>query len=131
MSEIREELRYSEEHEWASPPAAQGRVVRIGITDHAQSQLGDIVFVELPSVGAAVYAGESIGAIESVKTVSELYSPVTGKVVRVNDGLLDHPERVNESPYEEGWIAEVELDAEADEALGGLLTAQQYGELTK
>ncbi|MCC3376165.1 glycine cleavage system protein GcvH [Cohnella sp. REN36] len=125
MSEIREGLRYSEEHEWALAEAGGG-IVRIGITDHAQSQLGDIVFVELPEVGAAVEAGASVGAIESVKTVSELYSPVAGKVVRVNEALIEHPERVNESPYDEGWIAELEVEVETEEALGRLLTAEQY-----
>ncbi|TJY44431.1 glycine cleavage system protein GcvH [Cohnella pontilimi] len=124
MSEVRDHLFYSEEHEWALP--AGGQIVRVGITDHAQCQLGDIVFVELPEVGSTVVAGDSAGSIESVKTVSELYSPVSGKVVGVNDKLVDAPEIVNTSPYEDGWILEVEIDGSLDEALSKLLTPDQY-----
>ncbi|MBW5446754.1 glycine cleavage system protein GcvH [Cohnella sp. CFH 77786] len=127
MSEVRDGLFYSEEHEWAS--AAGGQVVRIGITDHAQCQLGDIVFVELPQPGSSVNAGESVGSIESVKTVSEMYAPVSGKVVRVNESLLDQPEIVNGDPYGAGWIMEVEVEGDVDTALGKLLTADRYREL--
>lgn len=128
MSEIRDQFVYSEEHEWAQ--AVGDRIIRIGITDHAQAQLGDIVFIEFPEVGTSLSAGDSMGSIESVKTVSELYTPVSGKVVRVNTDLEQAPERVNEAPFEGGWIVELEVDGEAAEALQGLLSAEQYRELT-
>lgn len=128
MSEIREGLGYTEEHEWAL--AADESTVRIGITDYAQIQLGDIVFVELPEVGAAVAAGDSLGSIESVKTVSDLYSPIGGKVVKVNEALLDQPELVNAEPYEGGWIAEIQLDAAAA-AVGSLLDPAAYKALVE
>ncbi|ANA82611.1 glycine cleavage system protein GcvH [Paenibacillus glucanolyticus] len=124
MSEIRENLVYSDDHEWALK--VEGNVVRVGISDHAQCQLGDIVFVELPEAGAAVSAGDSIGTIESVKTVSELYSPVSGTITKVNHSLEDQPELVNGEPYEGGWIIEVEVEGELEEALGKLLTAEAY-----
>ncbi|CAM4289248.1 glycine cleavage system protein GcvH [Paenibacillus tarimensis] len=129
MSDIKENYVYSREHEWAAK--AEGQIVRIGISDHAQSQLGDIVFVELPQLGAKVDAGDSIGSIESVKTVSELYSPVSGTVRRVNETLLEQPELINEQPYEGGWIAEVEVEGQVGEALAALLTAEQYRELVE
>ncbi|AWP27835.1 glycine cleavage system H protein [Paenibacillus vortex V453] len=124
MSEIRENLVYSDDHEWALK--VEGNVVRVGISDHAQCQLGDIVFVELPEAGAAVSAGDSIGTIESVKTVSELYSPVSGTITKVNNSLEDQPELVNGEPYDGGWIIEVEVEGELEEALGKLLTAESY-----
>lgn len=124
MSEIRDQLVYSEEHEWVSK--VEGQTIRIGITDYAQSQLGDIVFVEFPEAGAAVTAGDSVGTIESVKTVSELYSPVTGTVTKVNESLVDQPELLNEEPYDGGWIIEVEVDGSLEEAFGNLLTADAY-----
>ncbi|XEC95921.1 glycine cleavage system protein GcvH [Paenibacillus tarimensis] len=127
MSEVREQLAYTEEHEWAL--AAGGQIVRVGITDHAQSLLGDIVFVEFPEPGAKVSAGESMGTIESVKTVSDLFSPVTGTVTKVNEALIDRPELVNGEPYEGGWIVEVEVDGNVGEALGKLLTADKYRSL--
>lgn len=120
------ELRYSEEHEWVK---TEGEQVRIGITDFAQSELGDIVFVELPEVGDEVTADEPFGSVESVKTVSELYSPVSGKVVAVNEDLSDSPEFVNESPYEKAWMIVVEL-SDAGE-LDKLMTAEQYEEMVK
>jgi len=121
-----EELLYSEEHEWVKK---EGDKVRIGITDFAQSELGDIVFVELPEVGDEVESDEPFGSVESVKTVSELYSPVSGKVVEVNEDLDDSPEYVNESPYENAWMIVVELsdDAELDE----LLSAEAYEAFVK
>ncbi|MDR6121756.1 glycine cleavage system H protein [Bacillus sp. SLBN-46] len=100
------ELRYSEEHEWVK---VEGEKVRVGITDFAQHELGDIVFVELPEVGTEVSADEPFGSVESVKTVSELYAPVSGKVVEVNEDLNDSPEFVNESPYEKAWMIVIEL----------------------
>ena len=95
------ELRYSKEHEWVR---VEGDNVRIGITDFAQSELGDIVFVELPEVGTELTANEPFGSVESVKTVSELYAPVSGTVVEVNEALNDNPEYVNESPYDKAWM---------------------------
>ena len=124
MSEIREQLVYSEDHEWAL--RVEGSIVRIGITDHAQCQLGDIVFVELPELGLEIAAGDSIGSIESVKTVSELYCPVSGKITKLNGDLEAQPELVNSEPYEGGWIVEVEVEGDLEEALGKLLTAEAY-----
>ncbi|WP_339147693.1 MULTISPECIES: glycine cleavage system protein GcvH [unclassified Sutcliffiella] len=120
------DLRYSEEHEWVK---VEGETVRIGITHFAQSELGDIVFVELPEVGDEISADEPFGSVESVKTVSELYAPISGKVVEVNEDLNDSPEYVNESPYEKAWMIVVEpTDAgEVDK----LMTAEQYEEMTK
>ncbi|MBA2875668.1 glycine cleavage system protein GcvH [Thermaerobacillus caldiproteolyticus] len=115
------ELRYSEEHEWVR---VEGDKVRIGITDFAQSELGDIVFVELPEVGAEITANEPFGSVESVKTVSELYAPVSGKVVEVNEALNDNPEFVNESPYEKAWMIVVEPSDISE--VDNLLTAEQY-----
>ena len=116
-----EELKYSDEHEWAK---IEGNRITIGITDFAQSELGDIVFVELPEVGDNVSYGEPFGSVESVKTVSELYAPVTGKVVEVNAALADAPEKVNEAPYGDGWMIVVEIsDAEQ---LDQLWTAEKY-----
>jgi glycine cleavage system H protein len=99
------DLRYSEEHEWVKTEDGN---VRIGITHFAQSELGDIVFVELPEVGAELKENEPFGSVESVKTVSELYAPVSGKVIEVNEELSDNPEFVNESPYEKAWMVVVE-----------------------
>jgi len=120
------ELRYSEEHEWVK---TEGEQVRIGITDFAQSELGDIVFVELPEVGDEVTADEPFGSVESVKTVSELYAPVSGKVVAVNEDLSDSPEYVNESPYEKAWMILVE-PSDASE-LENLMSFEQYEEMIK
>ncbi|WP_226580274.1 glycine cleavage system protein GcvH [Halobacillus litoralis] len=99
------DLRYSEEHEWVKE---EGDKVRVGITDFAQSELGDIVFVELPEVGEELEADEPFGSVESVKTVSELYAPLSGKVVEINEELEDNPEFVNESPYDKAWMVVVE-----------------------
>lgn len=115
------ELRYSKEHEWVKTEADK---VRIGITDFAQSELGDIVFVELPEVGDEIEVGESFGSVESVKTVSELYAPVSGTVIEVNEALEDNPEYVNESPYEQAWMIVVELSDETE--LEELMTAEAY-----
>jgi glycine cleavage system H protein len=99
------DLRYSEEHEWVKTEDGN---VRIGITHFAQSELGDIVFVELPEVGSELKENEPFGSVESVKTVSELYAPISGKVIEVNEELSDNPEFVNESPYEKAWMVVVE-----------------------
>jgi glycine cleavage system H protein len=115
------ELRYSEEHEWVK---VDGNKVHIGITDFAQSELGDIVFVELPEVGDDIEADEPFGSVESVKTVSELYAPVSGKVVEINEDLDDSPEFVNESPYEKAWMIVVEL-SDASE-VEKLMNAEDY-----
>lgn len=129
MSEIKNNLLYSEEHEWAL--VIDERTVRIGITDHAQHQLGDIVFIEFPEVGTALSAGDSMGSIESVKTVSELYTPVTGKVTKVNTGLEDAPEQVNTEPYEGGWIVEIEVEGSMEDALKQLLSPERYAAITE
>jgi glycine cleavage system H protein len=115
------ELKYSEEHEWAK---VEGNRVTIGITDFAQGELGDIVFVELPEVGDAIQLGDPFGSVESVKTVSELYAPVSGKVVAINAQLVDAPEKVNESPYADGWMIVVELSDSSE--LDQLWTAEKY-----
>ncbi|RUL48037.1 MULTISPECIES: glycine cleavage system protein GcvH [Lysinibacillus] len=118
------ELRYSEEHEWVK---VEDGKVRIGITHFAQSELGDIVFVELPQVGDEIQTNEPFGSVESVKTVSELYAPISGKVVEVNAELEDSPEFVNESPYEKAWMIVVEPTDIAE--VETLLTPEQYEEL--
>ncbi len=129
MSEIKNNLLYSEEHEWAL--VVGERTVRIGITDHAQHQLGDIVFLEFPEVGTALSAGDSMGSIESVKTVSELYTPVTGKVTKVNTELEESPEQVNTEPYESGWIVEIEVEGSMEDALKQLLSPERYAAITE
>jgi glycine cleavage system H protein len=116
-------LHYTEDHEWIK--LEDGKAV-IGITEFAQSELGDIVFVELPAVGDEIAAGDSFGSVESVKTVSELYLPIAGKVLEVNEALEDAPELVNESPYEQAWMVVIEPANEAD--VEQLLTADQYKE---
>jgi glycine cleavage system H protein len=124
MSSLPKELKYSEEHEWVK---VEGEKVRIGITDFAQSELGDIVFVELPEVGDEIEADEPFGSVESVKTVSELYAPVSGKVVAVNEELDDSPEFVNESPYEKAWMIVVEPSDSSE--VDKLMSAEQYEEM--
>ncbi len=122
MSNVPGDLKYSESHEWLRLDG--GGVARIGITDHAQAQLGDLVFVELPEVGSAYAQGDECGVIESVKTASDLYAPLTGEVVAVNSALEETPEMVNEDPYEDGWIFELKLD-ETDQ-FDGLMDAETY-----
>ena len=121
-------LYYTKEHEWAKK--LDGNLVAVGVDDYAQKQLHEIVYVELPSVGAEVAMREAIGAVESVKAVSDMYSPVGGKVVEVNDGLLDSPELINEDPYGEGWIAKLEA-SNLDADLGKLMDAKAYREFLK
>jgi glycine cleavage system H protein len=125
---IPEDLRYTDAHEWVRD-LGDG-VVRIGITDHAQSQLGDVVFVQLPSVGEEVAAGAAVGEVESTKSVSDIYSPVAGAVAAVNDALDANPELVNSGPYEEGWMFEVRLAGDAPGLPDDLLDAAAYRELT-
>lgn len=118
------ELKYSKEHEWVK---VDRDIVTIGITDFAQSELGDIVFVELPEEGDELTSGDSFGSVESVKTVSELYAPLSGKVVEVNEELEDSPEFVNESSYDKAWMVKVELSDKAQ--LDELLDADAYSEM--
>lgn len=120
--EVPEQLRYTAEHEWVAP--AEDGVVRIGITAYAQGELGDIVYVSLPAVGERVEAGSSCGELESTKSVSELYAPVTGEVTGRNESLDGSPELVNSDPYGEGWVLEVRPDDAS--VLDGLLDAAGY-----
>ena len=115
---IPEDLQYTDSHEWVR---IEGDTATIGITDHAQDELGDVVFVELPDEGATFDAGDSFGTVESVKAVSDLYTPVGGEVVEVNSALEDAPENINEDPYGEGWIVKLRTTDEAD-----LLSPQEY-----
>ena len=125
MSEIPPDLSYTAEHEWVRRVGDD--TVRVGITDFAQSSLGDVVFVQLPDVGTDVTAGESFGEVESTKSVSDLYSPVTAKVVAVNGDLEGSPQLVNSDPYGEGWLIELQGDAEAlANEVDGLLDAEGY-----
>ncbi len=122
MSDVNKSFKYSKEHEWVE--VIGDNKVRIGITDYAQLSLGDIVFVELPEVGNQVVIGETFGSVESVKAVSEIYSPLSGKVLEVNENLEDSPELLNEKPYENGWIITVEVSDKSD--LEQLLSAEEY-----
>jgi glycine cleavage system H protein len=122
-----EDLKYTDEHEWLT--VTEGSTVRVGITAYAQDQLGDVVFVELPKVGAAVEAGTPLGEVESTKSVSEIFAPLSGTVVAVNNALDDSPELINSDPYGEGWI--VEINAEDLSALDELMDAAAYQELTE
>lgn len=125
MSEIPADLYYTSEHEWVRKTGDD--TLRVGITDYAQAALGDVVFVQLPEVGAEVTAGESFGEVESTKSVSDLYAPVTAKVIAVNGDLEANPQLVNSDPYGEGWMIDLQLDAAAlSEALGKLLDADGY-----
>ncbi|MCT4792910.1 MULTISPECIES: glycine cleavage system protein GcvH [Exiguobacterium] len=121
MSQVKDNLRYSEEHEWVE---VTGNKARIGITDFAQHELGDIVFVELPEVGDTISANEPFGSVESVKTVSELYAPISGKVVAINESLSDSPELVNESPFEGAWMVDIEIEDDAQ--VEALMDAAAY-----
>ena len=125
MTEIPPDLHYTAEHEWIRRTG--GDTVRVGITDFAQSALGDVVFVQLPEVGAEVTAGEAFGEVESTKSVSDLYAPVTAKVVAVNGDLEGDPQLVNSEPYGGGWLVELSADPGAlDEGITGLLDADGY-----
>jgi glycine cleavage system H protein len=115
------ELQYTKTHEWLR---LEGDIATVGITDHAQDELGDVVYVELPETGASFDAGDTFGTIESVKAVSDLYTPVGGEVVGVNETLNDSPERVNEDPYGGGWMIKVRISGE-----GELLSAEEYEKL--
>lgn len=121
MSEIPKDLRYSSSHEWVR---VDGDEATIGITDHAQDALNDIVYVELPESGALFEAEDEFGVVESVKSVSELYIPLAGKVVAVNDALIDAPETINDDPYGAGWLVKIKMTD--PDAADGLLTADAY-----
>jgi glycine cleavage system H protein len=112
------DLQYTRTHEWVR---REGDTATVGITEHAQDELGDVVFIELPEEGASFGAGDAFGTIESVKAVSDLYAPVGGEVVEVNEALNDAPEKVNEDPYGEGWIIRLRVSGE-----GNLLSAEEY-----
>ena len=122
MSSIPANLRYAESHEWVLDNGDGS--VTIGITDHAQEALGDVVFVELPEVGKTLAVGDEFGVIESVKAASDLYAPIAGEIIAVNEALEDAPETVNEAPYADGWIMKVRLDDAA--ALDALMDADAY-----
>ena len=119
-----ENLKYTSEHEWVE---ISGNIATIGITDFAQSELGDIIFLEFPNIDENFNDGDVFGTIEAVKTVSDMYMPITGKVIEVNEDLNDTPEQVNEDPYKNGWMVKIELDTNADQSK--LLDAKSYIEL--
>lgn len=124
--EVPRDLYYTKEHEWIR---VEGDTATIGVTDYAQSELGDIVFVELPEIGASFEQGEVIGTIEAVKAVSDLYSPLSGKVVEINEALENTPELVNQSPYDDGWMIKLKL---ADEAvLDFMLDSEAYRKMVE
>ena len=124
MSLIPDSLKYTKEHEWVQETSAT--VIRMGITDYAQGALGDIVYVQLPKVGDVVVADKVCGEVESTKSVSEIFSPVSGTVVAINDSLEAHPEVLNSDPYGAGWLAEIEVSSQPE----GLLSADGYRQIT-
>jgi glycine cleavage system H protein len=123
---VPEGLRYSSDHEWV---AVEDGIARVGITDYAQDALGDVVYVDLPNAGTSIAVAESFGEVESTKSVSELYAPVSGEIVMVNDELADSPEKLNEDPYGAGWILTIRMSDPAE--LDGLLDANAYAALTE
>ena len=125
MSNIPADLKYTKEHEWVRDLSTAG-TVSMGITDFAQGALGDIVYVQLPKVGDAIVSGMVCGEVESTKSVSEIFAPVTGKVISINDSLSNSPEFINSDPYNAGWLLEIELT----EAANDLLTPAEYGQIT-
>jgi glycine cleavage system H protein len=126
MANIPEDLHYSKDHEWVR---VEGDVATIGITDYAQNSLGDVVYVELPKVGDELAAQEAFGSVESVKAVSELFTPVSGKVTAVNDTLQDDPEKVNTDPYGDAWMIRVKMSSPGE--VDSLLTVAEYEDFTK
>jgi glycine cleavage system H protein len=124
MADFPKDLKYTKDHEWAR---ISGKTVVVGVTSHAQEALGDVVYVELPKLGATLESGAPFGVIESTKAVSELFAPVSGRVVKVNDALSDNPSTVNTDPYQGGWIVEVELSD--TKQLDGLMDAGAYEKL--
>jgi len=122
-----ENFRYTKEHEWVLAEGDTGagiQVATVGITDHAQQELGDIVYVDLPKVGAKIAAGKSLGSVESVKAVSDIYSPVSGEVTAINESLADAPEKLNADPHGEAWLVKIRLSA--PEEMQNLMTAADY-----
>lgn len=124
--QVPDDLKYTTEHEWVKP---EGKTVVVGITDFAQDSLGDIVYVQLPQVGSKFESGATLGEIESTKSVSDIYCPVSGTVTEINLSLNDSPEVINSDPYVAGWLCKVEIDNESD--LESLLTAEDYSKLTE
>jgi glycine cleavage system H protein len=122
--EVREDLKYTKSHEWIK---IKDDIAVVGITDHAQAELTDIVFVELPEAGKEVKKGEELCVVESVKSVSEIYAPVNGKIAKVNSKLEDSPEIINESPYDDGWLVELEISDKSE--VDSLLDAAEYKKL--
>ena len=122
--EVRNDLKYTDNHEWLK---VERDTAKIGITDYAQSQLTDIVFVELPEVGKEIKKGDELCVVESVKSVSEIYAPISGKVVNINKQLEETPETINDSPYDEGWLVEIEVTDKSE--VEGLLDANSYKKL--
>ncbi len=126
MANVPEDLQYSKDHEWLR---VEGDTGTMGITDHAQSSLGDVVYVELPKVGETFAAHETFGSVESVKAVSEIFTPVSGEVLEVNESLQDEPEKVNNDPYGEGWMIRVRMSNTGE--VDSMLTAAEYEDFTK
>jgi glycine cleavage system H protein len=126
MSDVPDDLRYTPEHEWVR--SGDSATVRVGITDYAQEALGDVVYVSLPEVGATVQKGAAVGEVESTKSVSDIYAPVSGTVTARNDNLDEHPELINSDPYGEGWMLEIDASDKAE--IDGLLDAAAYGTAT-
>ncbi len=126
MANVPENLHYSKDHEWVR---VEGDLAIIGITDHAQEQLGDVVYVELPKAGETFAANESFGSVESVKAVSEIFTPVSGEISEVNDSLNDEPEKVNHDPYNNGWMIKIRMSTPGE--VDSLLTAAEYEDFTK
>lgn len=123
---VPDDLRYTSDHEWVR---LEGDTIRIGITDYAQDALGDVVFVQMPEVGLVVAVGDSFSEVESTKSVSDVYGPLAGTVIEVNEGLRESPQRLNEDPYGEGWLCTIRLDD--PDAFGSLLDASAYRKLTE
>jgi glycine cleavage system H protein len=126
MANVPDNLHYSKDHEWVR---VEGGIAVIGISDHAQEQLGDVVYVELPKPGESFSANESFGSVESVKAVSEIFTPVSGEITEVNESLTDEPEKVNKDPYGDGWMIKVKMGAPGE--VDSLLTAAEYEDFTK
>ena len=126
MANIPDDLHYSKDHEWVR---VDGNVAIVGITDYAQNSLGDVVYVELPKVGDDFAANESFGSVESVKAVSEVFSPVSGEIVGINEALADTPEKVNQDPYGDGWMIRVQMSNSGE--VDSMLTAAEYEDFTK
>lgn len=126
MANVPEDLHYSKDHEWVR---VDGDQAIVGITDYAQASLGDVVYVELPKTGEQFAANEPFGSVESVKAVSEVFTPIAGSIVTINESLADEPEKVNNDPYNEGWMIRLKMDNPS--AVDSLLTAAEYEDFTK